>query len=52
MIDKDEEIERLRDICRDIAEVINTDPRLFVEPIDYPGILRKIEDLAVSGYAP
>ena len=46
------EIERLKEICRDISDVINTDPHLYQEPIDYPHVLRKIEDLAVSGYAP
>lgn len=46
------EVERLKSICRDIVDLINTSSDLYVEPVNYNKVLERIENLAVSGYAP
>ena len=52
------EIERLRELCRDISDTVNTSPYLWQqngsneeELANIWVAIRKIEDLAVSGYA-
>lgn len=48
------EIERLKGVCYDVADKINTSPHLFqgAEAPNYPALIEEIETLAVSGYAP
>lgn len=47
---KASEVVRLRDICYDIADICNTDSRLYQEPVDYFGVINAINELAGKGY--
>lgn len=40
------EIARLRTVCQDIVEIINTDSRLMIEPTDPWTVLHEIDDIA------
>lgn len=51
-MDYEKEYLRLKEICYDIADTVNTSPYLYQEPVDYDKVLRKIDFLAVSGYSP
>jgi hypothetical protein len=45
------EVERLRVICQDIVDLINTDNRMIVEnQLDPDGIIKDIEELAHKYY--
>ena len=51
LLDTLKEVERLRIICQDIIEMINTDNRMIVEnQLDPDGIIKDIEELAHGYY--